>query len=68
MVNNLHYKIRVNDGFDVLKVMTLIQDTKEDKEHGKPPKKFEDVELQPLFDEDNSFLSLTKTTRRAIGL
>jgi len=33
----------------------------EDKEHGKPPKKYEDVELQALLDEDDS-----QTTRRAI--
>lgn len=26
----------------------------EDKQHGKPPKKFEDVELQALLDEDSS--------------
>jgi len=25
-----------------------------DKEHGKPPKKYEDVELQALLDEDDS--------------
>ena len=46
MVNVLHCKIRVNDGFGVSKVVT-------DKEHGKLPKKFEDVELHALLDEDD---------------
>ena len=32
--------------------MTSTQNKKEDKEHGKPPKTFEDVELQALLDED----------------
>ena len=39
MMNMLHRKIRVFDGFGVSKVVTSTQDKKEDKEHGKPPKK-----------------------------
>ena len=35
MVNMLHHKIRVNDGFGVSKVVTSPQDKKTDKEHGK---------------------------------
>ena len=54
MVNVLCRKIRVNDGFDVSKVVTSTQEKREDKEHGKPPKIFEDVELQVLLDEDDS--------------
>ena len=50
----LHRKIRVKDGFGVSKVVTSTQNKKEDKEHGKPPKKSEDVELQVLLDEDYS--------------
>ena len=50
MVNMLHRKkcerwfqrFKIGD-FDVT-----------DKEHGKPPKKYEDVELQALLDEDDS--------------
>ena len=34
MVNVLHRKIRVNDGFGVSKVVTSTQNKKEDKEHG----------------------------------
>ena len=49
-----HGKIRVNDGFGVSKVVTSTQDKKEVKEHGKPDKKFEDVELQALLDEYDS--------------
>ena len=45
MVNILHCKIRVNDGFGVSKVETSIRDKREDKELGKLPKKFDDVEL-----------------------
>ena len=52
MVNMFHCKKRVNDGFDVSKVVTSIQDEKEDKEHEKPPKKFEDVELHAFLNED----------------
>ena len=51
MVNMLHRKIRVNDGFGVLKVVTSML---QDKEHGKPSKRYEDVELQALLDEDDS--------------
>ena len=54
MMNVIHRKIYVNDGFGVLKVVTSTQDTEKDKEHGKPHKKFEDVELQALLDEDDS--------------
>jgi len=47
MMNMLHRKKRVNGfkigDFDIA-----------DKEHGKPPKKYEDVELQALLDEDDS--------------
>ena len=50
MVNMLHRKIRVNDDFGVLKVDFDVAD----KEHGKPPKRYEDVELQALLDEDDS--------------
>ena len=44
----------VNDGFGVSKVVTSTQDKKEDKEHVKPLKYFEDAELQALLDEDDS--------------
>ena len=54
MVNILYHKIRMNDGFCVSKMVTSTQDKKEDKEHGKPPKSFEDVELQTLLEEDDS--------------
>ena len=54
MVNMLNRKIQVNDGFGVSKVATSTQDKNEDKEYGKRPKKFEDVKLQALFDEDDS--------------
>ena len=54
MMNMFHRMIRVNDDFGVSKVGTSTQDKKEDKEHEKPPKKFEDVELQTLLDEDVS--------------
>jgi len=37
MVNMLHRKKRMNDGFSVSKLEVA------DKEHGKPPKKYEDV-------------------------
>ena len=50
----LHRKIRVNDSFDVSKVVTLTQDKKEDKEHGKQPKRFKYVELEALLNEDES--------------
>ena len=40
VVNMLHHKTHVNDGFGVTKVVTSIQNKKEDKEHGKPSKKF----------------------------
>ena len=54
MVNMIHRKIRVNDGFGVSKVPISTQDKKEDKEHGKPPKKLEDVELQAQLHVDES--------------
>ena len=53
MVNMFHRKIRANDAFDVSKVVTLTQVKKEDKEHGKPPKEFKDVELQALLVEND---------------
>ena len=53
MVNMLHRKIHVDDGFCISKVVTSTQGKKEDKEHGNR-QKFEDVELQALLDEDNS--------------
>jgi len=46
MVN--HRKKRVNDGFKIGDFDVT------DKEHGEPPKKYEDVELQALLDEDDS--------------
>ena len=64
MVNMLHRKMCVNNGFYVSKVVTSTQDKKDDKEHGKPSNKFDDVELQTLLDEDDS---QTKTTHWAIG-
>ena len=45
MVNILHRKIRVNDGYGVSKAVTSTQDKKKDEEYGKSRKKFEDVEL-----------------------
>jgi len=45
-----HRKKRVNDGFSVSKLDFDVAD----KEHGKPPKKYKDVELQALLDEDDS--------------
>ena len=54
MVNMLHRKIRVNDGFEVSKVVTSTQDKKNDKEHGNCKKTFEDVELQTLLNEYDS--------------
>ena len=44
-MNMLHRKTRVNDGLGVSKVVTSTQDKKEDKEHGKPSQKSEDMEL-----------------------
>jgi len=43
MVNMLHRKKRVNDGFKIRDFDVA------DKEHGKPPKKYEDVELQDYW-------------------
>ena len=43
-----HRKNRVNNGFKIGDFDVA------DKEHGKPPKKYEDVELQALLDEDDS--------------
>ena len=49
MVNMLHRKKHVNDGFKIGDFDVA------DKEHGKStPKKYEDVELQALLDEDDS--------------
>ena len=44
----------MNDDFDVSKVVIYTQEKKEDKEHGKQSKRFEDVELQALLYEDDS--------------
>ncbi|GJQ74886.1 hypothetical protein Trydic_g21722 [Trypoxylus dichotomus] len=46
-VHMFYYKIRVNDGFGVSKVAA-------DKERGKPPEKYEDMELQAILHEDDS--------------
>ena len=57
MMNLIHQKIHVNDGFGVSKVVTSTQDKKEDKETRNMEnrkEKFEDVELQALLDEDDS--------------
>ena len=54
MVNMLHRKKHVNNGFGVSNVVTLTQDQMKDKEYGKPPKNFEDVQLQALLDENDS--------------
>ena len=60
MVNVLHRKIRVNDGFGVSKVMTSRSQTRNMENR---LKKFEDVELQALLDEDDS----QAQKHRAIG-
>ena len=52
MMNIFYRKVRISDGFNVSKVVTLTQDKKEDKKRGKSPKEFVGVELQALFDED----------------
>jgi len=44
----LHRKKRVNDGFKIGDFDVA------NKEHRKPPKKYEDVKLQVLLDEDDS--------------
>ena len=54
MVNVLHREICENDSFGISEVVTLTRDKKEDEQHRKPPKKFEDVKLQALLDEDDS--------------
>ena len=54
MVNMPHRKIRVNNCFGVSKVLTSIQDKKEDQKQRKPPKKLEYVELKALLDEEVS--------------
>ena len=48
MVNMFYRKKRVNDGFKIGDFDVA------DKEYGKPLKKYEDVELQALLDEDDS--------------
>ena len=48
MVNLLHHKNRVNDGFSVSKLEISMLQTSE------PSKKYEDVELQALLNEDDS--------------
>ena len=54
MVNMLHRKIRVNDGFKSFKSGDF--DTRQEGRRGtwKTVKKFEDVELQASLDEDDS--------------
>ena len=54
MVNLLQNKIRENDGSDVWKVVISTEGKKEDNEGRKLPKKFQDVILQTLLDEDDS--------------
>ena len=54
MVNMLDREIRVNDSFSVSKVVSSTQDKKKDKEPGKLPKKFGDVESQALSGEGDS--------------
>ena len=44
----------MNDGFGVSKVVTSTQDKEEEQGTRKTAKKFEDVELQVLLDEDDS--------------
>ena len=53
MMNMVQRKIRVNDGFGISKMVTSTQDKKEQGKW-KTAKKFADVELQTLLDEDNS--------------
>ena len=56
MVNMLHHKIHVNDGFGVSKVVTSTQDKKEDKELGNSPinRKCPTTHCKALLDEDDS--------------
>ena len=51
MVNMLHHKKRVNDGFSVSKLDISMLQTRNTENC---PKKYEDVELQALLDEDDS--------------
>ena len=51
MVNMLHNKVRLNDGFGVSKVVTSRLQTRKVENN---EKKFDDVELQVLLDEDDS--------------
>ena len=57
MMNMLNRKLLVNDGFGISKVVASTQDKKKDKEYGKPPNKFEDVELRVLFEDDSQSLN-----------
>ena len=60
MVNMLHRKKRVNDGFNVSKLEISMLQTRNTENRPKN----EDVELQVLLNEDDS--QTQKTTRRAI--
>jgi len=51
MVNMFHRKKRVNDGFSVSKLEISMLQTRNTE---KPPKKYENMELQALLDEDDS--------------
>ena len=62
MVNGLHRKIRINDGFGVSKGVTSTQGKKEYKKHRKLSKKFEDVELQVLLGEDDSHTQINSSS------
>ena len=50
MVGIVHLKLRVNDGFGISKVVTSRLQTRNMENR----QKFEDVEFQALFDEDDS--------------
>jgi len=51
MVNMLHRKKHVNDGFNVSKLEISMLQTRNTENR---PKKYEDVELQALLDENDS--------------
>ena len=53
-MNMFHRKMRVSDDFGVSKVVASTKDKKGDKEHGKPPKQFEEVKLRAFLNEDDS--------------
>ena len=56
MLNVLHRKMCVNDGFGISKLVISTQDEKEEgrQRTWKIAKKFEDVQLQALLDDDDS--------------